>query len=68
MVYKSTRDSSRMSVLASILLHGSLLGIFAIVATGITYHLTHGPARAARSRWGLQRQRERQRREYWGYE
>ncbi len=57
-----------MSALASILFDGTLLGILAILATGITFRVTHGSLRSARTRSVMKRQRERQRREYWGYE
>jgi hypothetical protein len=57
-----------MNALASILLTGTLLGTMAIVATGMLLRMAHGPLRTAWGRTVQQRQREQQRREYWGYE
>ncbi len=57
-----------MSVLGSVFFNAALLGILAVVAAGLTFRLTHGALRGARGRSVLLRQRERERREYWGYE
>ncbi len=57
-----------MNALASILLTGTLLGTLAMVATGMLVRMAQGNLRTARVRAVQQRQRERVRREYWGYE
>ena len=57
-----------MSALANILSTGTFLGIMAILLTGVVYGVTHGVLRSARTRSSRLRQREQQRREYWGYE
>ena len=57
-----------MCVLGSVMFSASLLGGLAILTAGLTFYLTHSPSRTTRDRSGLRRQRERERRDYWGYE